>query len=177
MYNYMVKHKRENGGEIQVPQLIAAVNETETVQNHHPRTEPTRVQPARRACSRSNQNNNLNKRRNTRAIAVVRNAHNNINLTLPIPVARPHRQRRPDKGPVNLNRNQYGMFPAIRCEELIACRDINCTTQHRCLALDPESPYYDFDENIRICGKAFCLLYASERNCPELLMRCADHQP
>ena len=61
----MVKHKRENGGEIQVPQLIAAVNETETVQNHHPRTEPTRVQPARRARLRSNQNNNPNKRRNT----------------------------------------------------------------------------------------------------------------
>ena len=43
MYNYIVKHKGENGGEIQVPKLIAAVNETETVQNHHLRTEPTRI--------------------------------------------------------------------------------------------------------------------------------------
>ena len=72
----MVKHKKENDGEIQVPKLITAVNEAETTQNRHSCTESTRVQPARRAHSRSN-GNKTNERRNTRAIAVTRNAHNN----------------------------------------------------------------------------------------------------
>ena len=59
----MVKHKKGNDREIQVPKLITVVNEPETAQNCHPCTEPTRVQLAHRARSQPSENNTNKKKK------------------------------------------------------------------------------------------------------------------
>ena len=80
----------------------------------------------------------------------------------------PHPSLRPTEKITRLRRTGANTFETVKCAE---CGNI--PTHHRCMFEVKVGGFMDGTK--QICGQPFCLMCANDRNCVEMVMRCAKH--